>query len=152
MRVKFSGWRAAVAAISPALADLAAGAPVRSIRPTLTWVPLGRRRRRTRGFDQAEVLARALAARTGWPASRLLLRVRETGPQARRSGEARRTALRGAFVACARPPPFVVLVDDVLTTGATAAECAAVLRAAGARRVGLLTLARALGGPVPPVP
>jgi predicted amidophosphoribosyltransferase len=152
MRVKFAGWRAAVAAMSPALADLAALAPVRSIRPTLTWVPLGRRRRRSRGFDQAEVLARAVAMRTGWPARRLLRRVRETSPQARRSGQARRTALQGAFVACARPPPFVVLVDDVLTTGATAAECAEVLQAAGVRRVGLLTLARALGGPIPAAP
>jgi ComF family protein len=115
----------------------------------VTWVPLARRRKRERGFDQAEALARALAARWGVPVLRLLDRVVETGPQARRSGQERRGALRGAFQARARPPPRIVLVDDVLTSGATAASCAEALLEAGASEVGLVTAARSLGGPVP---
>src|SRR6266508_3392665 len=88
----------------------------------------------------------------GTPAIPMLARTRETGPQARRGGAERRTALRGAFVPVGRgrsPPRDVLLVDDVLTTGATAAECADVLRRAGAARVGLLTAARSVSGPVP---
>jgi ComF family protein len=149
MRLKFSGWRGAAAPFVPALAAAARDAPLRTIRPVLTWVPLGRRRKRTRGFDQAQAIARALSRETGWSCERLLRRDRETDPQARRRASDRRTALAGAFSPTARPPPLVVIVDDVLTTGATAAACAEVLAQAGARTVGLVTLARALGGPLP---
>jgi ComF family protein len=151
MRLKFSGWRGATAPFVPNLARLAREAPVRTIAPTLTWVPLGRHRKRRRGFDQAQAIARAVARETGWPLRRLLRRVRETDPQARRGAVDRRTALSGAFVAVAPlpPPSLVIVVDDVLTTGSTGAACAGVLIDAGARTVGLLTLARALGGPVP---
>jgi ComF family protein len=149
MRLKFSGWRGAAVPFVPSLADVLRDAPLRTIRPVLTWVPLGRRRKHTRGFDQAQAIARVLTQQTGWPAERLLRRDRETDPQARRGASDRRTALAGAFSARARPPPVVVVVDDVLTTGATAAACAEVLVEAGARTVGLVTLARALGGPLP---
>jgi predicted amidophosphoribosyltransferase len=82
--------------------------------------------------------------------ARLLARPAEMGPQARRSGRERRRALGGAFVSTGREAPTtVLLVDDVLTTGATAAECAEVLVAVGARRVVLLTAARSLSGPLP---
>jgi predicted amidophosphoribosyltransferase len=130
------------------LDDLPAARPAGG--SVVTWVPLGRRRRRQRGFDQAEALARAVAAEAGWPVRRLLDRVVETTPQARRSGAERRLALQGAFRARTPPPPWVVLVDDVLTSGATTAACAETLRTAGAAEVGVLCAARALGGPVPP--
>jgi len=155
MRLKFAGWRSGAAAFAPwmeeALLDEPPLAPSwrRYSWSVVTWVPLGRRRRRERGFDQAEALARAVARRLGLPVVRLLERVVETGPQARRSGAERREALRGAFRARARPPPWVVLVDDVLTSGATAGECAQALRIAGAVDVGLVTAARSLGSPVP---
>src|SRR5438132_517392 len=149
MRLKFSGWRSAARTLAPSMASAVRTAPIRTVRPTLTWVPLGQHRKRRRGFDQAEALARALGRELGWPVERLLARVQETGPQARRGGADRRSALRDAFVAVARPPPFVVLVDDVLTTGATAAACAAVLIGSGVRHVGVVTAARALGGPLP---
>jgi len=116
---------------------------------TITWVPLARRRRRARGFDQAELLANALAHRAGLPVRGLLERVRETDPQARRSAADRRKALAGAFRVVAPPPPRVVLVDDVLTTGATAGACATALRDAGTSTVGVVTAARALNGPLP---
>lgn len=154
MRLKFGGMRSVasafespmVAAAGDRLAGRGGGSPV------VTWVPLGRRRRRERGFDQAEILARGVGSRAGRPVAALLERTRETGPQARRRGPERRRALSDAFRSIARPPPRVILVDDVLTTGATAHECARTLRRAGAGEVGLLTAARSLGdanGPIP---
>src|SRR5262249_48256953 len=115
----------------------------------VTWVPLGRRRKRSRGYDQAQVLAERVAATVALPCVRLLARVVETPPQARRNASERANALRGAFRSARAVPESVLLVDDVLTTGATAAECARALIAGGAREVGLLTAARSLGGPVP---
>lgn len=116
----------------------------------VTWVPLSRSRRTRRGFDQAELLARALAARMELPVDRLLIRERDASSQARRTGSERRAALRGAFRAAGRSiPKRVLLVDDVLTTGSTAAACSEVLQRGGVQRVTLLTAARSLGGPVP---
>jgi ComF family protein len=145
-RLKFSGWRS--------VADALAGAIVVTDpfpAEVVTWVPLARSRLASRGYDQAKVLARALAARTGAPALPLIRRAADTGPQARRAGAERRLALEGAFRHSGRPvPASVLLVDDVLTTGATADACARVLREAGARRVCLATAARAFSGPLPP--
>ncbi len=144
-RLKFSGWRSVADALAAAV--VATGPPSADV---VTWVPLARSRLASRGYDQAKVLARALAARTGTPAIALLARAADTGPQARRSGAERRLALEGAFRASGRPvPASVLLVDDVLTTGATAGACARILREAGARRVSLATAARAFSGPLP---
>ncbi len=144
-RLKFSGWRAVAEAFASAMAvvnEFEADA--------VTWVPLSPARRARRGFDQARALAVAVAAHLGRPPIPLLTRTADTPPQARRSAVERRRAMRGAFRLSGRsPPPNVLLVDDVLTTGATAAACAHVLRSAGAARVGLLTAARALVGPLP---
>jgi ComF family protein len=146
MRLKFSGWRAEADTFAPWMALVLGHAPPEAV---VTWVPLGRRRKRRRGFDQAEALARALARRTGRPVRRLLERRAETAPQARRTGFERRLALRGAFRATGAAPPVVILVDDVLTSGSTAAACAETLRGAGAERVLVLSAARALGSGVP---
>ena len=116
----------------------------------ITWVPLARRRLAGRGYDQAEVLAAATARGMNLPAIPLLRRISATDPQARRSAAERRAAMRGVFETLARRvPPSVLLIDDVLTTGATAAACAEALASAGARQVHLLTAARALSGPLP---
>jgi ComF family protein len=109
-------------------------------------VPLHRARERERGFNQAGLLARRVArslrADLG---ERWLGRARATAAQADLSGAERWTNVRGAFTLRDRGAVrgrHVVLVDDVLTTGATAAECAEVLRAGGAASVGILTVAR----------
>jgi predicted amidophosphoribosyltransferase len=150
MRLKFTGERSVAAAMAPFIAPFLEWpiAPAKD-PPVVTWVPLGRRRRRARMFDQAEALARAAADVAGQPVVRLLKRVVETDPQARRSGPERRRALRGAFETRGRAPATVLLVDDVLTSGSTAAACAEALMAAGARTVVAVTAARSLGGPLP---
>lgn len=145
-RLKFSGWRPVAAALGSAMSPLVADARGDHV---LTWVPLSRRRLASRGFDQARLLAEAVARRTGAPARRLLVRTTDVGPQARRSGADRRAAVPRSFGPTGPAPASVILVDDVVTTGATAAACADVLRVAGARRIVLLTAARSASAPMP---
>jgi ComF family protein len=112
----------------------------------LVPVPLHLARLRHRGFNQAVLLARAIARRRGLQvAPRLLVRTRATAVQAGLSAADRRRNLRDAFAlrVPARLGGRVVLVDDVLTTGATADACARVLRAAGAERIDVYTAGRA---------
>lgn len=138
-RLKFSGWRGVGAALADAMVMV--GPLPRT--DVVTWVPLARRRLAERGYDQARILAVESARRLGRPSAGLLRRAVATGPQSRRSGEERRRALRGAFEVRRRPVPArVLLVDDVLTTGATVAACAEALRSAGAREVHVLAAAR----------
>jgi ComF family protein len=110
-------------------------------------VPLHRGRLRWRGFNQAAMLAATVARRIGRPIDlKTLIRVRATPPQTRQNRVERVRNLKRAF-AVKRPLRVasrrILLIDDVMTTGATADECARVLIAAGARRVDVLTLARA---------
>jgi ComF family protein len=111
---------------------------------TLVPVPLARDRERERGFNQAGLLAERLARGLGAPTRpRWLARTRATAPQTALTAAERQGNVRGAFVASTSAAGAdVVLVDDVLTTGATAGECARALHAAGARSVGVLTVAR----------
>ena len=107
-------------------------------------VPLARERERERGFNQALLLARRIAGRLELPTRpRWLVRVRATRPQSDLSAAERRANVRGAFRASRRVAGrHVVVVDDILTTGATLGECARALREAGAWRVGVVTVAR----------
>lgn len=112
-------------------------------------VPLGRGRLVARGFNQAALLAREVACALGIPLDLVALRrVRASSGQSGSSRAERARNVRGAFVAGAARVRgrTVLLVDDVLTTGATARECARALRAAGCRRVLVLALARAVEG------
>jgi predicted amidophosphoribosyltransferase len=108
----------------------------------LTFVPADRRRRLERGHNPAERLALELAAIWQLPCLALLERTR--GGRQRGSSAAERRTVRGAFRATGGAPRSVAVIDDVYTTGATAAATAAALRAAGARRVEAITFARAL--------
>lgn len=114
---------------------------------TVVPVPLHPGRKRWRGFNQAEVLARGLSHAWEWPLmDGLLIRIRATKPQMRLSGKRRKDNLRGAFdVKMGNSlPRSVLLVDDVATTCSTLNECARVLKRAGVSEVWGLTLAQTL--------
>lgn len=104
----------------------------------VTWVPLSRRRLRERGYDQARLLAKATAKELGLPLTPTLHKQRNTQPQSGTGDAAKRRAnitgayrmKRSADVAGKR----VLLIDDIVTTGATLSECARVLGKAGASR------------------
>ena len=106
-------------------------------------VPLHWLRQWKRGFNQSELLARALSRRTGIPMVTSLSRARSTSPQAGLSNQARRRNVTRAFRARPVEGKCILLIDDVLTTGSTAAACALALKKAGAPRVAVLTVARA---------
>jgi ComF family protein len=124
---------------------IASAVPRDRVFDAVVPVPLHWRRRLDRGFNQSELLARAVARRYGLGVTNAARRRRATPAQAGLSNAGRRTNVAGAFTV-KRPRAVagcrVLLVDDVMTTGATAGACAAALRRAGATYVALLTLAR----------
>ena len=116
--------------------------------PILVPVPLTRARLRERGFNQADLLAQALSRRTGWPTDCLLRRERG-GPALARLGrrERARVAERAYSVNPDLPRalalhPEVLIVDDVVTTGATGVACAEALGTAGVECLGIVSFAR----------
>lgn len=123
-------------AVAEALARAAARRAPPPAPELVLPVPLHPRRLRRRGFNPAGLLARAVACETGARlAPTALRRLRDTPSQTGLGRGARRRNVRGAFAARRALPERVWLVDDVATTGSTLAECARVLRRAGARHV-----------------
>jgi ComF family protein len=140
--LKYGGWHAAAA---PMAAEMARRLR-QALRPgdTLVPVPLGALRQRERGHNQAAVLAAALGRLLGLEVSAAaLVRTRETRTQTALHPAARRANVAGAFRAAGRAGGRAVLVDDVLTTGATLGAAAEALAAAGWADVGAVTFARA---------
>ena len=142
--------RSALVLVELMAAQIVATAPAGLLRPdaaagaALVPVPAAPLRRRVRGFDQAARLAAAIAERTGLPTVACL---RRAGPAPRQARARRATRLgRGRVgIAVAGPvPQRPILVDDVLTTGATLQACAAALRAEGAWSVDGVAYARTL--------
>lgn len=121
-RRHLAGWFAdAMAPVVPRGAD------------AITWIPATPEKRRLRGYDQSRELAKALSARTGVPAIGLLRRHRA---DSRQTGLPRQARMAGPALSSRRPsPPFVVLVDDVVTTGSSLRVGANVLRAHGGLRI-----------------
>ena len=113
----------------------------------LTWIPISRKRLRQRGFDQVALLAEKLSAELGMEAVPTLCKIRDNRKQSGIVGQAQRRAnVLGAYRAV-EPGRFagkrVLLLDDIITTGATAGECARVLLTAGAAEVQLAVIAAA---------
>ena len=105
-------------------------------------IPLHKKRRRERGFNQAELLADELGKRTGIPVDAAALRrVKETRPQKKLDDKGRSRNMRGAFEASGEiTGKTIVLIDDIYTTGSTLSEAAGTLYRAGAEKVYFLTI------------
>jgi len=149
-RFKYGGKSALAARLAPAMGDLLLHDETlreHGAFDCLVPVPLHPRRQRKRGYNQSELLARALSRQVEIPTRTLLERTRATRPQVGLNLKARGENVRGAFSLDSRFAGDVrglkiLLVDDVFTTGSTLRECAAVLKRAGAGSVCALTLAR----------
>jgi ComF family protein len=146
--LKYQGWRELAPAMARRmkkirLADEAGGGDAK-----LVPVPTTRRRQRQRGYNQAALIARSFGEQTGLEVVEALARGAGGGSQVSLRPSQRRSNVRGAFAptAAARAVAgrHVLLVDDVLTTGATACEAAEALERAGAAGVSVVTFARAL--------
>ena len=144
-RYKFGG----ISSYAPAYGEMLAATVKERLDgafDVITWVPLSRRRYVERGYDQAELLARALGSAAGAEVTPLLDKIRHTPAQSGRGGEAERRANVSGCYRSRSPGEIagkrILLVDDIVTTGATLSEAARILRLAGAEEVLAATLAR----------
>ena len=142
--LKFRKIRAAARVMAEIMVERAPADLWTDTAPTLVPVPLHFMRQWQRGFNQSAVLAEELARLTGWPvATRGIRRRRRTPAQTGLSRNARQRNLAGAFSVEPRHPlADVIMVDDVVTTGATLVALGRALRRAGARRVRAWAFAR----------
>ncbi|MBE6911941.1 MAG: ComF family protein [Ruminococcaceae bacterium] len=111
----------------------------------ISWVPLSKKRLRKRGYDQAKCLAEQLCIRLGKTPVGTLVKCRDAAPQSRQSNpSSRRANVLGAYEIDSADVSGkrIILLDDVLTTGSTASECARILKTAGAEKVYLITIAK----------
>lgn len=141
LALKLRGRRSAAVPMADAMCREALARGLES--SAITWIPGRAADKRVRGFDHAEILAGEVGARLGLPVIRLLRRTgRRRADQSALSRKDRWANLEGAFVAL-ECPAGVLIVDDLVTTGATAGAGSAALRSAGARTVEVLVTCRA---------
>ena len=144
-RMKFSGHPGSAATLAPLLLQaLREGGAAEGRFDLLVPVPSRPKKVRARGYNQSALLARELSKRTGIPVSETaLVKTRDTRAQHDLSAEERQVNLSGSFRASESEVSGrrILLIDDVLTTGATARECIGALQTAGAQSVDLLVLA-----------
>ncbi|PXX89776.1 ComF family protein [Marinobacter vulgaris] len=148
-RYKYNGQRAFARPLINDLADhlIATLDTTPELRPDLLLAsPMHPARRRKRGFNQAADIAEQISKRSGIPwTTELVTRNRHTHPQRGLNREQRLANLRGIYDVTGTPPPRIAIVDDVVTTGATARSLAEVLLGAGATDVQIWALARTPG-------
>jgi len=139
---KYKGYRSLADFFVPLLSAAFWREPAFSGTDVLVPVPLTPDKMKSRGFNQAELLAVKTGEILNLPVSTALTRLKQTPSQSRLIRAARQDYIQGVFAVCGEiNPGNVLLVDDILTTGATAGECARVLLRAGAKSVRVLTLA-----------
>jgi ComF family protein len=147
--LKYAGWTGVAEGMAERMARLAWPRDVVAERSMVVATPLAPTRERERGFNQSSLLGRALASRWKIPfVSDCVVRARATATQTRLTPEERRGNVSGAFRAALNARErlkgaHVVLVDDVVTTGATLSECATTLFESGARIISIVTFGRA---------
>lgn len=112
----------------------------------ISWVPLSKKRLRSRGYDQAHLLAKVVSKELDIPCSSVLKKTRHTAPQSRTgSGDQRRKNIAGAYEVIDKKlidGKVILLIDDIVTTGSTFAECARTLGKGGADKVYCAAVAR----------
>lgn len=137
LRFKFQGASGSAGALGALLADCLL-AQFSGSFDTVTWAPVSRKRLRKRGYDQAELLARAVCRRWGIRPVRLLRKTADNPAQSGLPGDKRRENVRNVYQAV-NPAKIrgkrILLIDDICTTGSTLSECARVLLDAGAETV-----------------
>ena len=105
----------------------------------VTWVPLSRRKKKKRGYDQAELLAEGLSSLLGLDCRKILYKNKETKTQSLlKNGDERGKNIKGAYSLCDENTvkgKKILIIDDIVTTGATLSECCRVLKKAGAEMV-----------------
>jgi len=148
--LKYGRWRSSaepmiehMAAVAPGLLERAE----RDDRAVLVPVPLSPARLRERGFNQAAILAEGVAGRIDRPVAHLLMRMPGGRRQAASTEVDRQHNVQGRFQSAGPRPEGVetaIIVDDVITTGATVLSCAEVLAEAGFTRIAALTFARTI--------
>jgi ComF family protein len=147
--LKYAGWSKVADEMAERMSRLSWPEDVMEERAGIVPIPLAPARKRERGYNQSELLARGLSMRWRIPVwESAVVRSRETDSQTRLTPEERQGNVAGSFQICGEKPDslegaHVVLVDDVVTTAATLNECAMVLYDAGARIISYVTFGRA---------
>lgn len=140
LRYKFQGCSFYAETYGRMMAEILQDCPAEVV----TWIPVDGIRRLTRGYDQAELLAREVAQRLGLPCEKLLIKRRRAKQSRQKSAAIRRANVSGAFLVYpehAAQGKHILLIDDICTTGSTMTEAAMTLRFAGAEKIHCAVLA-----------